>query len=209
MGITYRILKEHQWCSTKEEWLKRLTALNEFTKDMLRQLRILGCADHYRASGYDKDKDGEPMIRQLRVCLNPPQEPFYYVPIAGNYVSERTRDSWHVTEDDVPNWTLETLYFKLDYFGIRFLDPIGNLETFSTADWNFSSEYEKSMSEWCETFYEGPDVLDVGSTLFWSEIEDARKHVVPTVEMILRKYRIWLNAERMQEIKDAGKQFTA
>lgn len=209
MGITYRILKEHQWCSTKNEWLKRLAALNDFTKDMLRQLRILGCQDFYRASGYNKDKDGNPMIRQLRVLLNPPQEPFHYLPIAGNYVSERTRDSWHVTEDDVTNGTLETLYFKLDYFGIRFLAPKGRLETFSKADWNFSPAYEKEMSEWCETFYEGPDVLDVGSTLFWSEIEDARKHVIPTVEMILRKYRIWLNAERMQEIKDAGKQFTA
>lgn len=209
MGITYRILREHQWCSTKKEWLKRLAAINDFAKDMLRQLRLLGCEDYYYKSGYDKDKDGKPVITQLRVWLNPPQPPFYYLPISGRYVSARTRDSWHVTEDDVPNGTLEMLCFKLDYFGIRCLAPKGNLETFSKSDWNFDSEHEKSMSEWCETFYEGPDILDVGSTLFWSEIEDARKHVIPTVEMILRKYKIWLNAERMQEIKDAGKQFTA
>ena len=206
MGITYRIY-DNQHCSTKKEWLKRLAALNEFTKDMLRQLRILGCEDYYRASGYDKDKDGKPIITQLRVWLTQ-DPPFTYLPIYGSYVSNNTRYSWHATEDDVPNGTLETLYFKLDYFGIRLLAPKGRLETFSKADWNFSPAYEKEMSEWCETFYEGPDVLDVGSTLFWSEIEDARKHVVPTVEMILRKYRIWLNAERMQEIKDAGKKFT-
>lgn len=208
MGITYRIVERHQLCSTKNEWLKRLTALNEFAKDMLRQLRILGCEDYYNLSGYDKDKDGKPVITQLRVWLNPPDPPFTYLPISGRYVGNNTRDSWHVTEDDVPNGTLETLYFKLDYFGMRFLAPKGRLETFSKADWNFSPAYEKEMSEWCETFYEGPDILDVGSTLFWSELEDARKHVIPTVEMILRKYRIWLNAERMQEIKDAGKQFT-
>lgn len=207
MGITYRIIERHQLCSTKNEWLKRLAALNEFAADMLRQLRLLGCEDHYRYSDFNRDKDGKPVFSQLRVWLNPLNPPFYWLPIAGNYVSDRTRESWHVTEDDVPNGTLEMLCFKLDYFGIMCLEPKGNLETFSKADWNFSSEYEKSMSEWCETFYEGPDILDVGSTLFWSEIEDARKHVVPTVEMILRKYRIWLNAERMQEIQEAGKDY--
>jgi len=208
MGITYRIVERHQLCSTKKEWLKRLAALNEFAEDMLRQLRNLGCQDYYNLSSYDKDQNGKPVITQLRVWLNPSDPPFTYLPIAGNYVSQRTRESWLVTEDDVPNGTLEMLCFKLDYFGIRFLAPKGRLETFSKADWNFTS-YEKEMSEWSETFYEGPDILDVGSTLFWTEIEDARKHVIPTVEMILRKYRIWLNAERMQEIKDAGKQFTA
>lgn len=208
MGITYRIVEGHQLCSTKNEWLKRLTALNEFAKDMLRQLRLLGGADHYRLAGYHKDKDGKPIFMQLHVWLIASQPPFYYLPIAGNYVSDRTRYSWHATEYEVPNGTLEMLCFKLDYFGVRKLAPKGNLETFSKADWNYSNEYEEAMSEWCETFYEGPDILDVGSTLFWSELEDAKKHVVPTVEMILRKYRIWLNAERMQEIKDAGKQFT-
>ena len=203
MGITYRILKEHQWCSTKEEWLKRLAAINEFNEDMLRQLRNLGCYD------FNEMSVGTSMPSRLIVHLLPPQRPHYYLPISGRYVSPRTRESWHVTNEEVPNGTLETLCFQLDYFGIMFLAPNGNLETFSTSQWNFSPDYRKSMSEWCETFYEGPDILDVGSTLFWSEIEDARKHVVPTVEMILRKYRIWLNAERMQEIKDAGKQFTA
>ena len=209
MGITYRIVERHQLCSTKKEWLKRLAALNEFTEDMLKQLRTLGCADYYRLSSEFFTPDGKPAPNQLRVHLNPPQLPFYYLPISGRYVGNNTRSSWHVTEEEVPNGTFETLYFKLDYFGIRELAPKGNLETFSKADWNFTDEYRKSMTEWCETFYEGPDILDVGSTLFWTEIEDARKHVVPTVEMILRKYRIWLNAERMQEIKDAGKQFTA
>ena len=209
MGITYRIVERHQLCSTKKEWMKRLTALNEFAEDMLRQLRLLGCGDYYRLSSEFFTPDGKhDAPNQLRVWLNPPQPPYYYLPISGNYVSNNTRSSWHVTEEEVPHGTLEMLCFKLDYFGIMDLAPKGNLETFSKADWNFSSEYERSMSEWSETFYEGPDILDVGSTLFWTEIEDARKHVIPTVEMILRKYRIWLNAERMQEIKDAGKNFT-
>lgn len=208
MGITYRILKEHQWCSTKEEWLKRLAALKEFSEDMLRQLRNLGCQDFYQLSEY-RDKNGTSIPSRMTVHLVPPQRPHFYTPISGRYVSLRTRESWHSTEEEVPFGTFEMLSFQLDYFGIMFLAPRGNLETFSKANWNFSPDYRKSMAEWCETFYEGPNILDVGSTLFWSEIEDARKHVVPTVEMILRKYKIWLNAERMQEIKDAGKQFTA
>lgn len=208
MGMTYRIVDRHQLCSTKNEWLKRLAALNEFAEDMLRQLRNLGCQDYYRLSSELFFPNGKPAPIELRVHLNPPQLPFYYLPISGRYVNNRTRDAWHATVEEVHYGTLETLYFRLDYFGIKSEAPARNLETFSKADWNYSTEYRKEMSEWCETFYEGPDILDVGSTMFWTEIKDVRKHVVPTVEMILRKYKIWLNAERMQEIKDAGKQFT-